>query len=195
VTDAFAVIADVGLPMLAVTLPGMLLTLLPVIMIESFVFRAAFGGMPEAFGTIAAANLFSTLIGVPLAWISLLVVQFGLALGFMATESIIPWERLLSQPGPKAELLMVLIAPAWLGGSEKEGYWLIPAATLILLAPYWYASYRSELWLVQRMLGKRGTVVPNLRQLMLRANLLSYAALGAGVLVWLGWALAHPPVR
>jgi len=179
--------------MLAVTLPGMLLTLLPVILIESYVLRGAFGGTPEAFGTVAAANLFSTLIGVPLAWFAMLMFQFAVVFGLLATGSVVAWDRLLPQAGPKGELLMLLIAPAWLGDFEKSAYRLVPAATLVLLLPYCYASYRSELWLMNKVLRTRGAVVPSIRQLVLRANLLSYAALGAGVLVWLGWALAHPP--
>jgi hypothetical protein len=93
-------------------------------------------------------------------------------------------------------LLGVFFFPAWLvpfRKFEQSLYWTIPLSTLILLIPYCYASYRSELWMADKLLRRQGGSVPELARLLLRANVCSYAAIGVGVLLWLGWSLTHPP--
>lgn len=70
-------LADMGLPMVAVYLPAAWLALVPIILIE-----AAYGSLryhlyfPRAVLAQAAANSLSTLIGIPITWSVLVLLQF-----------------------------------------------------------------------------------------------------------------------
>jgi hypothetical protein len=193
----FPLAGNTGIPMLAVTLPGMVILLLPVIALESVIARKEFSGWWPAWRTIALANLFSTFVGVPWAWLQVMLFQmissmFLALAGYMIpstpTESSNTW----------AYVFAVLFSPAWLvpfRGFEEALYWTVPLSTLVLLLPYCYASYRSELWMAERLLRRQGASAPGLARLLLRANVCSYAVIGFGLVVWLGWALTHPPSR
>lgn len=71
--------ADVGLPMVFVEWPLLLLALAPVILIESMVYRRQLGiTYWKALYPAGIANLVSTLVGYPLAWILRLAGLFVL---------------------------------------------------------------------------------------------------------------------
>jgi hypothetical protein len=62
-------LADAGIPMIAVTFPLMLLLLIPVIVAEGFLCKKWLGlSTWEAMKSNALSNLASTIVGVPLAW-------------------------------------------------------------------------------------------------------------------------------
>jgi hypothetical protein len=85
VTSAFTfrpvpLFADTGIPMIFITLPGMLLLLLPVIVVEAM-WTAKRRSIPigRVLKASAAANTVSTLIGVSVAWTVLLLCEMVLA--------------------------------------------------------------------------------------------------------------------
>jgi hypothetical protein len=168
--------------MIDVMLPWMVRAMVPVIILEVFLVRKGFPNLSSAIRAMTVANLFSTLIAVPLAWMGVLALQSAF---YAVAEPLIPREKLIA-PSFTASMLWLLVAPAMVPGL----YWLVPSASLVLLIPYCYASYRSEFWLV-KLIQKRGVIVPDLRRLILRANLWSYAVFGAAVLVWLAWELVN----
>src|SRR6266699_5166452 len=72
-------LADMGIPMIFGQWLLMAVALLPVIAIETFVVRRLIGlSTRRALGGAAAANALSTLIGVPIAWITALGIEFSL---------------------------------------------------------------------------------------------------------------------
>jgi hypothetical protein len=186
--------ANTGIPTLAFTLPGMIILLIPVIALETFMVRRGFSSWWPALRTMSAANVFSTLVGIPCAWLLALALQTVFAFAMMPLALLMPWQaQQPPAPGWPTIFVNILISPAWLMpfvNFERSLYWTIPAATLIMLAPYCYASYRSELWIARRLLARQSGNVPELEKLIWRANSCSYAALGLGVLIWLGCALA-----
>jgi len=128
------VFANVGIPMLFFQLPYLVVLLAPVIALEALVFRCVLR-MPfrESFAGAAQANLVSTFVGFPLAWLALLALQFSVDGGHgwgLATAS----DRLAA---------VTLQAP-WLIPYEGELYWMIPAASLALLVPCFPVSVFIE---------------------------------------------------
>lgn len=69
--------ANAGVPMLALVWPAQWIGLLPIVLVEAAVFQFA-GNVPwrQSVWPIAKANLLSTLVGIPLAWVALLGLQF-----------------------------------------------------------------------------------------------------------------------
>jgi len=195
---AAPLMANSGVPMIIFTLPGMVVLLLPVIALETFIVRRGFTGWWPALRTVSAANLFSTLIGVPWAWLQLCVIPMVFQI-MMIPFSIFtvrlentPVEISNAVPQWPDLLRGVLMSPAWVipfRRFERSLYWTVPLSMLILLIPYWYASYRSEMWMAEVMLRWRGESIPQLAQLIFRANVWSYVVIGAGVLAWLMWSV------
>ncbi|HEY2568462.1 MAG TPA: hypothetical protein VGI25_04000, partial [Candidatus Udaeobacter sp.] len=71
-------LANMGIPMLFVQWWLMACALIPVVIIETLVVQRKIG-MPlsRAAGGVAAANILSTAIGVPIAWLIALVLGLG----------------------------------------------------------------------------------------------------------------------
>src|SRR5262245_58063297 len=71
--------ADVGVPMLLVMGVPMWASLIVIIPLEAWVARRVLNGdWPRSLRISAAANLVSTVVGVPLTWGLLFVVELGL---------------------------------------------------------------------------------------------------------------------
>jgi hypothetical protein len=70
-------LADAGIPMIAITLPGMLLLLAPVIALETIVIRKQTAiPFKSVLKANALANIASTILGMPLAWLAMLLLEF-----------------------------------------------------------------------------------------------------------------------
>jgi hypothetical protein len=174
--------ANVGVPMIFITLPQMLVALVPVIAIEALYARRALRlSQRQAFTSFGVANLVSTLIGIPLAWGALVLLQMATGAGHPGIET--PWHRFLA----------VTWEGAWLvpyRGYEHELYWMVPAATLFLLVPFFFASWWVEYLIVARLL--RPLDRSEVRRATFRANLLSYGLLTLIALVRLVIAFGNP---
>ncbi|HKO05333.1 MAG TPA: hypothetical protein VJW51_11320 [Candidatus Acidoferrales bacterium] len=175
-------IADVGIPTIVFTLPAMVVLLVPIIAVEGLLCRKWLRlSIGEAMKLNAASNLVSTLVGVPLAWGFMLALQLGLGAVMFESGLFENWE------GPLANVIYVLFASAWISPDET---WMLPAATLVLLVPFFFASYWVEYQVMKRILDRRKGQPPDftygaMRIAVRNANLVTYGAMFAGVAVWL----------
>ena len=80
-------LANIGIPMIVVQWPLMFATLVPVVVLETLVIhRRLRVSWRSALLGVGKANVLSTLIGVPLAWL----LMFGLELGiFIDRKSVV----------------------------------------------------------------------------------------------------------
>lgn len=181
IVPPLVLLADAGLPMIAVTLPLMVCALIPVILIEVWVakpkLKTSFGSSARA---IAVANVVSTIVGVPIAWIVMLGVEV--------------LEDKLADRFPThahhaiSRMADVMFGSAWIGPPENSHDWIVPVAAMILLVPTFFASWHIEALIVERMIEPTWPVV---RKTMFKANLASYALLFVGGCAWLVFDIAH----
>jgi hypothetical protein len=72
--------ANMGIPMVCESLPTMVLALLPVAFVEAVILAAILGTeFRYTWGAALRANLWSTLLGIPIAWFVLLALRIGTA--------------------------------------------------------------------------------------------------------------------
>ena len=158
---ADAASANVGVPMIFVTLPVMLVALLPIVLVESHVLGRMLGsGFVARVNSVAAANIASALIGLPVTWVVLVALQMttggGSAYGINT---------------PARKLLAATWQAPWLVPYETDLYWMLPVASLVLLIPFFFASYFVEAPIVARM--ERGYSRSAVRSAVFRSNIVS----------------------
>ena len=179
------VLADAGIPMIAVTFPAMVVALVPVIAMEALLIRQRVVYKPwPIFRATAAANLVSTIVGIPLTWLALVACE-------MAVPEI-HWH------GPVARVIGFVFTAAWLPPSGTPSS-SIPLAALVLLVPFFFVSVWSEWLVMKNMLPvSAAEVAPegevSKRQLwraVRDANFLSYGFLVALTCTWLIWDSMH----
>jgi hypothetical protein len=171
-------LADVGLPMIFVELPFLALALLPVAALEAAVYRwrLSVSWSQSLWGSLRA-NLWSTFVGIPLAWLAQVVGQLAVG-GGSAWGLDTPLDRLAA----------VTVQSAWLIPYEEELRWMVPAAALCLLVPCLAVSVGVEQWRLRRYWP--GVPVRRLLWAVVLANTVSYLLLAAYWCVRLSWALA-----
>jgi hypothetical protein len=161
--------ANVGIPMLAYAWPAAWVVLLPVIALEALVARRIFrSDWPSSFKVAGLSNFISTLAGIPIAWVAVLLL--GSLVHFFAS--------LL----PRAVGVWVHMPfyAAWLPPYRDSPPWLIPAAGAVLCVPFFIASVWIERRVAQRFVGFHSTDV---RRWAWRANLASYSLIAAGLII------------
>jgi hypothetical protein len=172
--------ADMGVPMLFVTLPKLVIGLVPVVILETFVLSFRLGkSFASQLGPAAVANLVSTLIGVPITWVLLVTLQV-----VSGGQSAYGLQTL------RQKFLAITWQAPWLIPYESDLNWMIPAASLVLLVPFFVASRLIEVPIVVRM--GRSDEPRRVRVAVLWANAASYAFLALCALLWLAWGLTHP---
>ncbi len=73
-----AAFADAGLPMIAMIMPAFALAIIPIVVIESIYISKKLQLPGKAVGkTVTISNLVSTVIGIPLTWFLLVVIQMA----------------------------------------------------------------------------------------------------------------------
>lgn len=157
--------ANVGVPMIVIVMPVMVLSLLPIIAVEAHVLRRALD-VPgkRAVKAVVWTNLLSTFIGIPLSWILLVGVQFLVDSG-----------RPHGLETLQGKILSVTVqAPVLMPYNEGAG-WMVPAALLVLMVPFFFASWWSEYWLARFLFKDRER--PTVWRAVRNANLVSYALL------------------
>jgi len=187
--------ADAGIPMIMLTYPAMLILLIPVIMVEAYVCRNLLGLTKwEALKSSAIANGISTILGIPLAWGILL------ALGFVTSS--LSDVHVIARSGwsPIAQIVGGLLAfPTWLG-PVHNGSWIIPGAVLMLLVPFFFASWGIEYLVFDYMLGMpdgdpSDRTSSRIRVAVRNANLITYGLMVLGTSIWLIAALVVSGVK
>lgn len=168
--------ANAGLPMIFIELPFLALALIPVAFMEALVYDAGLR-LPfrRALGGAVIANLFSTFLGVPVAWIVLVLCDVTISGG-----------RAWGLDTPLLRLAAVTVQAPWLVPYENEAHWMVPAASLFLMLPFFVASALTESFVLRRWWreANAGTVT----RLAWLSNLLSYSLLAA---FWV-WLLVYP---
>ncbi len=148
------------LAVMAVPMWGLLLLIIP---LEAYLAKRILSlNTARSFKLSVIANAGSTLLGVPLTWVVLAGVEIGLTL----VPNI---NRTLFQGG----FLTMLITSPWLYPIEGALYWMIPAAAIVLLIPFFFASVWSE-YLTGKMFF-RDLDKLQLKRWAWRANYTSYA--------------------
>ncbi len=159
------ILANMGLPMVALYLPPAWLALLPIILIESaygvWRFKVPMG---RAFVAQAAANSVSTLIGIPATWIIL-------ALGEMF---VLEWAVSVA-PEPLLIIVSPIVGAAWLGPGAEQTAWMVPLAVALLTVPFYAMSVVFEYLVVAQFFRHLPRQV--IRRWTVRANAISYAFL------------------
>ena len=160
--------------MLFLAMPAFIVSLVPIILIES-VYLSRKLGLPgkKMLKVTTAVNLVSTLVGIPLTWVVLVAIEMaiggGSAYGIDTTTG---------------KVLAVTLQAPWLVPYESDLVWMIPIAGTFLLVPFFFASWWSEYFVARKMLLE---LDPNLiRSGVRNANLITYSLM----LIWpLGWWL------
>ncbi len=123
---------NAGLPMIVPVMFFMAIGLIPIVLIEGALLAARLKvRFRDLIGSVVFGNIVSTIVGIPVTWFVLLMVQFvtGGASGYAVGGF---WQKLVS---------FTLQAP-WLLPSDES--WLFSAAALFLLIPFFFASWLIE---------------------------------------------------
>jgi hypothetical protein len=130
---------DMGVPMIFPTMYLMIAALLPIVFLEGYVLAQKLGiEFRKTMLWTSLANLISTIIGIPVTWFGLFLVQ--LITGGDSTYQVGPLlDRLLS----------VTVQAPWLLPIDRDESWMLVAAELFLLIPFFFASWAIE-YLVMR---------------------------------------------
>ena len=133
--------ANAGVPMIFLSYPVMLIALLPVIFLETGIFKKVVTiPYKNALVSNGVANAISTIAGFPLAW------GFLLAIELISTGgSCGPGFSTL----PKS-IITVIVEAAWLCPHEGHLYWLIPIAFIISLIVAFFISVLIEYYINRR---------------------------------------------
>ncbi len=156
---------NVGIPVIALTYPGFAVLLLPIIITEYFIIKSIINieKKPILVSTVVS-NLASTLIGVPLAWAVLLILEM-ITTGGAAIQS----EGLMYFVGS------IALQSAWM--LPPDYYWMLPAAIIVNLIPAFFLSKYSEYIITKKMIK---TVEKNqIKKAVFKANNVTYGGLFA----------------
>ena len=170
-------LADVGIPMIFVQWPLMFCALIPVIVVEALLIRRWVSlSLREAFTGIAKANLLSTVVGIPLAWLAMLAVEFAVMLPVSLAADKWHWKL----DSPILQAVGFALSVAWI--APFGAYLAVPIAASLLLIPCFYTSVWIErrvcLWAwsaAEQMAVRRGVYL---------ANLASYSVLFVLGCIW-----------
>lgn len=163
--------ANMGLPMIIVVWPLYWLGLIPITLIEWVVMKKTLNTIPSkilAFH-ILFANFISTLLGIPIAWLCLLIVEVILSIGI---TSVVDLGR-----NTWSYVLGVTIQSPWLFPYESQYYWMIPTAAVVFFIPMFYVSYRIESKVLIRTLSKYSSDSVGIKLASWSANQASYVFL------------------
>lgn len=173
--------ANAGVPMLFVTLPAMILALAPIIVIEAIVIGRTLRSPAISHArSVTISNAISTIVGIPITWLALVASQI-----FSGGSSA----HGLSTPMQK--FLAVTWQAPWLIPYESELHWMLPAASLSLLIPFFFASVFIETPIVSNLECSHSR--SEVKTAVFRANAVSYALLALLNFMWLLWSIQHGP--
>ncbi len=157
--------ANAGVPMIFLAMPALGLSIIPIIIIEAmFLSKKLELTTTSAFKTTTISNLVSTIVGIPLTWLLLVLIQMlaggGGAYGLDTTLG---------------KVLSVTLQAAWLIPYESDLHWMIPVAGLVLLVPFFFASWWSEYFVTKKMLKEHSA--QRVKIVVRNANIITYALL------------------
>ncbi len=175
-------LANAGIPMIFWQMPVAAAALLPVVAVETLIvwpiLRQRF---LSVLWNVFIANVLSTFAGIPLAWTGMFIVNFATTGGTVHEFRT-----------PMAAFKSIVLQSSWLMPYESQIlFWLVPAATLVLLVPYFFVSvFVERRWLRKRFrevgLGRVATAA-------WVANVITYGSLAVYTVMWLRRAFAGEP--
>ncbi|MEQ8769189.1 MAG: hypothetical protein RIB60_01625 [Phycisphaerales bacterium] len=160
-------VANAGVPMIVLHGAVFVFAFVPIVLIELAVLmlitRASFGRL---LVTSCVANACSTIVGIPVTWLVLMLLQMmvggGSAHGLETTGD---------------RIYAVTIQAPWLIPYEEELGWIIPTAALVMLVPFFIMSWLSEWYVALRMLQQadskriaRGVLLGNIATYLMIAG-------------------------
>jgi hypothetical protein len=157
--------ANAGVPMLYLAMPAFLFSLVPIIAIETvYISKGLELSIGQSLKTVSISNLVSTLIGIPLTWCLLAAIQMisggGGAYGI---DSVV------------GKILAVTWQAPWLIPYENDMNWMIPFAGLVLLVPFFFASWWSEYFVSKKLHSSLPS--RKIKNKVRNANLITYTLL------------------
>ncbi len=158
-------LANAGVPMIFLAMPALGLSIIPIIIIEAMLLSKKLElTVPGAFKITTISNLVSTIVGIPLTWLLLVLIQMlaggGGAFGLDTTLG---------------KVLSVTLQAAWLIPYESDLHWMIPVAGLVLLVPFFFTSWWSEYLVSMKMLKEHSA--QRVKIAVRNANIITYALL------------------
>ncbi len=167
------VYANIGLPMLAITLPALIAGLLPIIFIESFVMKKILArSFKDVFRVVFLGNIISTFVGIPITW--------GLLAFFQMTTGA---GRAFGLKTLADKFLAVTWQAPWLIPYADQAHWMIPASVIFLLIPFFFASWFIEYMIAKNMLKDLSKKIVN--RAIFKVNIVSYALMEILACLWL----------
>ncbi len=157
--------ANAGVPMIFFAMPALGLSIVPIIVIEAMYLNKKLElTISTAFKTTILSNLVSTIVGIPLTWLLLVLIQMltGGGSGF-GLDTILD------------KVLSVTLQAAWLIPYESDLHWMIPIAGLILLVPFFFVSWWSEYLMSKKMLKEYSA--QRIKIAVRNANIITYSLL------------------
>ena len=136
------ILANAGVPMIFLTLPPMVVLLIPVILLEVFAAKKKIEkeNRKKVWLGVTGANIFSTFIGWPVAWILLVLLQ--MLTGGGGAHGL---------DSPLGVILSVTQQAPWLIPYESELYWMVPVAMGVLLIPFFFVSVYIERFILRKV--------------------------------------------
>lgn len=173
--------ANVGLPMIVVVWPAAWMLFIPVVLAEAVVARKVLGPrFGERLAMTIVANLASTLVGIPVAWFALVLVE--------GVSDVPGWIRL----SPHSRVLQALFMSAWFLPTETYEpaslEWMVPLACASLCLPFFLVSVACEGLVARWFLG--GAERGRAWRWAWIANGVSYGLIGLGLGLRV-WAVLH----
>ncbi len=167
--------ANAGVPMIFLAMPVLGLSIIPIIIIEAIFLSKKMGiDMPQSFKVTTLSNLVSTVAGIPLTWLLLILLEMLLGGG-----SAFGLETTLGK------ILSVTLQAAWLIPYESDLHWMIPVAGVNLLFPFFFASWWSEYFVLKKILKAHSA--QKIKIAVRDANIITYLLLAfwpIGFLLW-----------
>lgn len=169
--------ADIGVPLVALFLPPMWLSLIPVILVEAFLLgRLLSLRTASTFLPATVSNIVTTILGVPFTWL-LLAVAEGICCG-----------RALGLNTFGAKVYAVTVQAPWLIPYESELNWMIPIALIVMALPCYAVSVAIEGMIYRKFYPE--LEIRKVWRATWISNAASYVMLG--LLMWPAWKLADP---
>ena len=172
--------ANVILPLWMLSWGAMFLALLPIIVIEAIVIWVRAGTLFWQSGLAASVgNLASTLIGIPVAVI--LHAMLRARVDDTPKRLRTAWEKIR---------MVVWHVPYVYDEEGRVPDWMWPGGCLVLMVPFFLASWLSEFWVAQLLLGDNSAW--RLGHAIFEANLVTYGILAALLSALLMWCIRNP---
>lgn len=171
---------NVGVPVIALTYPGFIILLIPIIFIEYLIIRSALKVAKRlVLKSTIISNIISTLIGVPLAWGLLLLLELLTTGG-----SVVNAQGIFQLIGS------VILQSAWLIPFAKHLHWMLPTAIIINLVPAYFLSKYSEYFFTKKII--KNIEAQQIKKAVFKANNITYVLLLA---ISLGYLIINLSTR